>query len=299
MTIVICKCVFGQRTQRGRCPVEYRGNLCVHPSVCLSVCPPHPASQPLKGSGQMDGQMDGRMHRFPLYSTEHRPLRFRCPAYLETAIAMLKSRARVPLTIYCLWAIILSFALSSDSRSFFWPSLFLLSLTLYSFRCSFFSPLLFLFPLISFPPYSFSPYTQPFYPVHSLNSLICSALFSQPPLTLRCPSSGSSSPFSSINEFVRRFGRGSVTPSLRVVFLRTRLPVLALVLFSLIILWPPLTTSSVFVTFFLRFCLSLFVKLSPVYVVLTPLAKVIFSDGMCCDAATHFKRSRMRSSVES
>ena len=51
-----------------------------------------------------DGQRDGRTHRLLLYSTGHRPLCFRCPSYLKTAIVMLIGGATVPLTIYCLWA---------------------------------------------------------------------------------------------------------------------------------------------------------------------------------------------------
>ena len=52
-------------------------------------------SQPLGGLSQPQGC---------LYSTGYRPLWGRCPAYFLTVIAMLIGRARVPLTISCLWA---------------------------------------------------------------------------------------------------------------------------------------------------------------------------------------------------
>ena len=45
---------------------------------------------------------DGRTDRFPLYSTGLCPLRGRCPAPSQPS----SSRARVPLTTYCLWAAI-------------------------------------------------------------------------------------------------------------------------------------------------------------------------------------------------
>ena len=52
----------------GRCPVEYRGNLCICPSVCPSVClsvllsvpPSQPASYQRVLDGWMDGWTDGR-----------------------------------------------------------------------------------------------------------------------------------------------------------------------------------------------------------------------------------------------
>ena len=72
---------FGQWTQRGRCPAEYRGNLCVWPSVHLSVSVPPEPLEMLQSAYQdgwmdklMDGQTDRWMQSFPLYSTGHCPL---------------------------------------------------------------------------------------------------------------------------------------------------------------------------------------------------------------------------------
>ena len=97
---------FGQWTRRGRCPVEYRGNLYVRLFVCVCLSPLELLGmlQPASQNGRTNGRMDRRTHRFPLYFSGYHPLWVRCPAYLETAIAMLMGRARVPLTGYCLWA---------------------------------------------------------------------------------------------------------------------------------------------------------------------------------------------------
>ena len=50
--------------------------------------------------------MEGWTDRFPLYSTGLCPLRGRCPAPPSTSNTHYLSRARVPLTTYCLWAAI-------------------------------------------------------------------------------------------------------------------------------------------------------------------------------------------------
>ena len=125
--------LFGQRTQRGQCPVDYRGNLYVCPRVHLSICPSVvPPSQPAviglwmdrwmdrQTDRRMDGQTDGCTHRFPLYLTRHCPLWIQCPAYFKTATAMLMGRARVPLTISRLWAtyLILKWMLSTSVSNY-------------------------------------------------------------------------------------------------------------------------------------------------------------------------------------
>ena len=48
------------------------------------------------------------MHRFRRILWDLVPQGGPCPAYFKIAIAMLMVRARVPLTIYCLWAIVFS-----------------------------------------------------------------------------------------------------------------------------------------------------------------------------------------------
>ena len=53
--------------------------------------------------GRTDVRTDGQI---PLYCTGLRPLRNRCPAPPSTSITHYLSRARVPLTTYCLWAAI-------------------------------------------------------------------------------------------------------------------------------------------------------------------------------------------------
>ena len=60
----------------------------------------------------MDGQLDGQMYRFCLYSTGLYPsgsLRGCCPAHIKATITKCQSRARVPMTISCLWATSLLF----------------------------------------------------------------------------------------------------------------------------------------------------------------------------------------------
>ena len=89
----------------------------VRSSVYLSVClflPPssQPATVGLWADSWTDRwtdrwtdkQIDRQTHRFPCILQGIFPFWIRCPAYFETAIAMLMVRARVPLTIYCLWA---------------------------------------------------------------------------------------------------------------------------------------------------------------------------------------------------
>ena len=60
------------------CPVECRGNPCVHPSVHPTIHPePYdgwPTGRGGRMNGRTDGQMDGRTHRFPLYSSPLGPL---------------------------------------------------------------------------------------------------------------------------------------------------------------------------------------------------------------------------------
>ena len=91
-------CHFGQQIQRGRSPVEHRGNLCVRTFTRPSFLPPQApqrlaqAPQSLARAseaglgGQTDGRMDGRTdgctHRFPLCSTGLCPLWVCCPKEL-------------------------------------------------------------------------------------------------------------------------------------------------------------------------------------------------------------------------
>ena len=95
----------GSGPKGGRCPVKYRGNQSIYPE-------PDNDWLARKGEGQTDRWTDRRTdiwtdrhtHRFPPCSTGYRPLWVRCPAYFQIATPMLLGRARVPLTISCLWA---------------------------------------------------------------------------------------------------------------------------------------------------------------------------------------------------
>ena len=72
----------GQQPQRGQCPIEYKGNLCVRLFICPSIH--QPIQMPRAGLNQggtdvhtdrrtdgwtLDRQRDGWTHRFFLYST--------------------------------------------------------------------------------------------------------------------------------------------------------------------------------------------------------------------------------------
>ena len=62
---------FGQWTQRGQCPAEYRGNLCIRLSICL--CSPEPLGmlQPAYQDGWMDKLTDGQTDRWMQRTANH------------------------------------------------------------------------------------------------------------------------------------------------------------------------------------------------------------------------------------
>ena len=116
--------LFGQRPRRepeGTKSCRIQGES-VRPYVRTSARPPPgwPPSEAGSGLSKMDGwtdgRMDGRMRRtdetdgrtdYPCILQDFVPsgsLRGRCPAYTIATIIKYQSRARVPMTISCLWA---------------------------------------------------------------------------------------------------------------------------------------------------------------------------------------------------
>ena len=108
---------FEQRPRRGRSPVDYGANLYIHMSLRPYIHPytrrmldiSHKLTQAshVQRDEQMNIWTDRRRYRFSLYSTELHPLQFpqgRCPPHEIVTITKYQNRARLPMTISCLWA---------------------------------------------------------------------------------------------------------------------------------------------------------------------------------------------------
>ena len=95
--------ILGQRPQRGWCPVEYRGNLYIRPSICPFIPPPQPASH----CRALDGWMDGHMDRLMDVCTDFPCILQEIVPFGATALPTSK------LLLQCWWA----------GQGYRWPSL--------------------------------------------------------------------------------------------------------------------------------------------------------------------------------
>ena len=99
--------IFGQRPQRGQYPVEYRGNVCIFLSIYLFVCP-----QPANSCRSLDGWTDRQTNWLTDICID-----FPCVMFYKTLPPLgplpclfqncRMFMARVPVTIYCLRAMVL------------------------------------------------------------------------------------------------------------------------------------------------------------------------------------------------